>query len=110
MKNADFSCAFMFDLYDKILNSDLKAVLNIPGLAGNISLGASFDEVGGLDFEDIGEKRMNIGHTFVDESLRGHGVGAILVGKAVQLIKDKGYTVHVTCSYAKKCIQENNWN
>ncbi len=55
MKNADFSGAFMFDLYDKILNSDLKAVLNIPGLAGNISLGASFDEVGGLDFEDIGD-------------------------------------------------------
>lgn len=63
-----------------------------------------------VDFEDIGEKRMNIGHTYVDESLRGHGVGNILVGKAVQLIKEKGYTVHATCSYAKKCIKENNWD
>ena len=61
-------------------------------------------------FEDIGEKRMNIGHTYVDESLRGHGVGRILVEKAIQLIKEKGYTVHATCSYAKKCIKENNWD
>lgn len=61
-----------------------------------------------IDFEDIGEKRMNIGHTFVHESLRGQGVGVVLVNRAVRLIKEKGYTVQATCSYAKKCIEENN--
>ena len=61
-----------------------------------------------IDFEDIGENRMNIGHVYVDESLRGNGVGNVLVEKAVKFIKDKGYVVQATCPFARKYLQENN--
>jgi predicted GNAT family acetyltransferase len=50
---------------------------------------------------------MNIGHVYVDESLRGNGVGNVLVEKAVKYIKDKGYVVQATCPFARKYLQEN---
>ena len=46
-----------------------------------------------IDFEDIGENRMNIGPVFVDESLRGNGVGNVNVENAVNYNKVTGYVV-----------------
>ena len=44
----------------------------------------------------------NIYHTFVDESLRGQGIGKILVDKVLEEAKKNGKQVEATCSYAKK--------
>ena len=55
-----------------------------------------------IDFEKIDEKMYNISHTFVDDSLRGQGIGSELVEKAITHLTAKWYKVTATCPYAKK--------
>ncbi|MBR4634065.1 N-acetyltransferase [bacterium] len=42
-----------------------------------------------IDFEKIDEKTYNISHTFVDDSLRGQGIGSELVEKAMTYLISK---------------------
>ena len=58
-------------------------------------------------FEKKDENTYTITHTFVDEALRGQGVGAKLVSKAVNKIKKEGYNVEATCSYAKMWLEKH---
>lgn len=55
-----------------------------------------------IDFEKVDDKTYNISHTFVDDSLRGHGIGSELVEKAITYLTEKWYKVTATCPYAKK--------
>ena len=58
-----------------------------------------------IDFEKIDEKTYNISRTFVDDSLRGQGIGSELVEKAITYLTSKWYKVSATCSYAKKTVK-----
>ena len=58
-----------------------------------------------IDFEKINEKTYNISRTFVDDSLRGQGIGSELVEKAITYLIWKWYKVSATCSYAKKTVK-----
>jgi predicted GNAT family acetyltransferase len=58
-----------------------------------------------IDFEKIDEKTYNISRTFVDDSLRGKGIGSELVEKAITYLTSKWYKVSATCSYAKKTVK-----
>ena len=58
-----------------------------------------------IDFEKINEKTYNISRTFVDDSLRGQGIGSELVEKAITYLTWKWYKVWATCSYAKKTVK-----
>ena len=60
-----------------------------------------------IDFEKVDEKTYNISHTFVDDSLRGQGIGSELVEKAITYLIWKWYKVTVTCSYVKKALNNN---
>lgn len=40
--------SIFFDLYELMLNSDLKAAIQVPGLNGDINLGTAFEAVSGL--------------------------------------------------------------
>jgi len=42
-----------------------------------------------IDFEKVDEKTYNISHTFVDDSLRGQGIGSELVEKAITYLTAK---------------------
>ncbi len=55
-----------------------------------------------IDFEKVDEMTYNISHTFVDDSIRGQGIGSELVEKAITYLTEKWYKVSATCSYAKK--------
>ena len=55
-----------------------------------------------IDFEKVDEKTYNISRTFVDDSLRGQGIGSELVEKAITHLTAKWYKVTATCPYAKK--------
>ena len=55
-----------------------------------------------IDFEKIDEKTYNISRTFVDDSLRGQGIGSEMVEKAITYLTWKWYQVSATCPYAKK--------
>ena len=58
-----------------------------------------------IDFEKIDDRTYNISHTFVDDSLRGQGIGSELVEKAMTYLISKWYKVSATCSYAKKSLK-----
>ena len=58
-----------------------------------------------IDFEKMDEKTYNISRTFVDDSLRGQGIGSELVEKAITYLTWKWYKVSATCSYAKKTVK-----
>lgn len=47
----------------------------------------------------------DINHTFVDESLRGKGIGKKLVELAIKEIEKKNGKVAATCSFASKVIK-----
>ena len=49
----------------------------------------------------------NINRTFVDGSLRGLGIAKKLMDEAYNVIKEKGYKIRITCSYAVKYFSEN---
>lgn len=61
-----------------------------------------------IEFEEIEKGVFNIHHTFVDESLRGQGIAAKLVEKAVEEIQSRNGKVTATCSYAKLWLEKNN--
>lgn len=61
------------------------------------ALGALVAEI---TFPHRGDCR-EIDHTFVDDSLRGQGVAALLVEAAAQTLRSRGDKARVTCSYAK---------
>ena len=60
-----------------------------------------------VTFYEIENGVYNIDHTFVDDSLRGQGIGSKLVREAVNTIKEKGAQVQATCPFASKWIEEN---
>ena len=53
LENIDWNGSVIYGLYNEILNSDFKAVMSIPGVNGDISLGAALDEVAGLKGKNI---------------------------------------------------------
>ncbi len=57
-----------------------------------------------LTYEEIEKGVFNINHTFVDESLKGQGLGGKLVEKVVEKIEKQNGKVVVSCSCAK-----NGW-
>ncbi len=51
-------------------------------------------------FPEEGENRVNICHTFVDESLRGQGIAGQLLERAAKQLRSQGKQAVPTCSYA----------
>ena len=60
-----------------------------------------------VTFYEIENGVYNIDHTFVDDSLRGQGIGSKLVQEAVKKIKDKGAKIEATCPFANKWLEEH---
>lgn len=60
-----------------------------------------------VTFYEIQNGIYNIDHTFVDNSLRGQGIGSKLVQEAVDTIKQKNAKIQATCPFASKWIEEH---
>ena len=65
------------------------------------------ETVAEVTFYEIENGVYNIDHTFVDDSLRGQGIGSKLVQEAVNTIKGKGAQIQATCPFASKWMEEN---
>lgn len=63
--------------------------------SGKLIAEITFPEEGGV---------ATINHTFVDDSLRGQGVAGQLMTEAVKSIKESGWKLEATCSYAQKWL------
>ncbi len=66
------------------------------------------------DGEEVGEVTFPerdgvyvINHTYVDDRLRGQGIAAELVRRAVEAIERRGGRVEATCSYALLWLARN---
>ena len=66
------------------------------------------------DGEEVGEVTFPerdgvyvINHTYVDDRLRGQGIAAELVRRAVETIEQRGGKVEATCSYALLWLARN---
>lgn len=64
------------------------------------------EEVGEVTFPERGGVYV-INHTYVDDRLRGQGVAAELVRRAVETIEGLGGRVEATCSYAALWLAHN---
>ena len=60
-----------------------------------------------VTFYEIQKGVFNIDHTFVDDSLRGQGIGSKLVQEAVNTINEKGAKIQATCPFASKWLEEH---
>ena len=60
-----------------------------------------------VTFYEIENGVYNIDHTFVDNSLRGQGIGSKLVKEAVDTIRGKGAKIQATCPFASKWLEVN---
>ena len=65
------------------------------------------ETVAEVTFYEIENGVYNIDHTYVDDSLRGQGIGSKLVQEAVNTIKEKGAQIQATCPFASKWMEEN---
>ncbi len=59
-------------------------------------------------YVNISEDVFVITHTEVDESLRGKGVGNLLVDKAVDYARRNGKKIKSACTFAKALLEKNN--
>jgi hypothetical protein len=57
--------------------------------------------IASCDFPSEGGRLVNITHTFVDDSLRGHGIASRLMRETVETIRKSDRRALVTCSYAQ---------
>lgn len=69
--------------------------------------GESGQTVAEVTFYEIEKGKYNIDHTFVDNSLRGQGIGSKLVQEAVKTITEKGAQIEATCPFAQKWLAEH---
>lgn len=54
-----------------------------------------------------GEKLI-IDHTFVDESLKGQGIGKLLLNKVVEFSRSKEIKIIPLCPFAKKMFEKDD--
>lgn len=60
-----------------------------------------------VTFPETAPGIFTIDHTFVDDRLRGQGVAAELVSRAVEAIEARGGRVEATCSYAAAWLRKH---
>lgn len=69
------------------------------GDRGVFALDRDGRRVAEMTYRRIGESRIVVDHTFVDPSLRGHGVARQLLDAAVAWARQGGIKISATCSY-----------
>lgn len=69
--------------------------------------GTPEQHLGMITFPETAPGVFCIDHTEVDPSLKGQGIGAQLVEKAVASIRGQGGKVTATCSYARAWLDKH---
>ncbi len=65
------------------------------------------DFIAHITFKNGGNHVIIVDHTFVDPSLRGQGVAALLMDKVVQMAREENLKVVPVCSYAVVAFKRN---
>lgn len=57
-----------------------------------------------LAYTRVGQRLIDLQHTYVPESARGHGVAEALAEAAFEYAKDRGYRVVPTCPFVRRWL------
>ena len=60
-----------------------------------------------ITFPLIGDKLVDIDHTYVSNVLRGQGIAGKLMEEAMKLIEKNGWKANTSCSYAAYWKEEH---
>jgi predicted GNAT family acetyltransferase len=60
-----------------------------------------------MTYSWAGNDRIIIGHTYVDDQLRGQGVGGKVVRKTVDFVREKAVSIIPLCPFARSVFNEN---
>jgi predicted GNAT family acetyltransferase len=75
--------------------------------AGRYELDIDGETVAHATFHRLGDAVIVIPHTEVDPSLRGHGIGAVLVGAVLDDVRQRGERVVPRCWYVAQYLDEH---
>lgn len=64
------------------------------------------DVVGFADYVDLGD-RVELPHTVVDRAMRGRGIAALLIERALDDVRASGRTVVPSCWYVAQFIESH---
>ena len=74
---------------------------------GKAFIGEATDTKAEMTYSQTGDQLIIIDHTWVDDSLRGQGVGRKLLDKLVHHAREKEWKVIPLCPYAKSVFQKD---
>lgn len=60
-----------------------------------------------VTFPNRDDRRVNVDHVYVDESLRGQGIAGDLMKRAYETIKSRGLLIVAKCPYAIAWFKKN---
>jgi len=68
-------------------------------------------QVGHIDFVDVGADRIDLAHTRVFPEYEGRGYGRQLVAAAVDFARSEGLTLRASCPYAAQVLDRRpDWS
>lgn len=62
------------------------------------------DEDAELTYQQVGPKLIDVQHTYVPTSARGHGVAEALAEAAFRFARERGYRVVPTCPFVRRWL------
>lgn len=74
---------------------------------GKVYIGDSTTPLAEMTFSKAGTKLLIIDHTEVDPSLKGHGVGRLLLNAIVKLARDQEKKIIPLCPFAKSVFEKD---
>lgn len=78
------------------------------GKGGRFFIQEEGRDVAEMTYVRVGDERIIIDHTEVDDSLGGQGVGKMLVDAGVAMAREKGLTIMPLCPFAKKVMERTD--
>jgi uncharacterized protein len=62
------------------------------------------DEDAELTYQQVGPRLIDVQHTYVPKSARGHGVAEALADAAFQFARERGYRVVPSCPFVRRWL------
>lgn len=76
------------------------------GKKGRYYINVNGEDLAEMTYVWTGDDKFIIDHTFVDERLKGQGVGYKLVNEAVEMAREKNVGIITLCPFAKATMEK----